>query len=182
MFDSVTAWTAAYQASLSFTISQSFLKLMCIESVMLSNHLILCRPIFLPPSIFPSIRVFSNESALRIRWPKYWSFSFSISHSNEYSRLVSFRIDWSELLAVQGTLKNFLQHHNSKASILWHSAFFMVQLSHPYVITGKPIALITWTFVGKVMSLLFNIQSRWLLGRYTYCHSFMDEGTEGQIH
>ena len=156
----MTAWTAAYQASLSFTISQSFLKLMSIESVMLSNHLILCRPIFLPPSIFPSIRVFSNESALCMRWPKYWSLSFSISHSNEYSRLVSFRIDWSELLAVQGTLKNFLQHHNSNASILRHSAFFMVQQSHPYVIIGKPIALITWTFVGKVISLLFNTQSR----------------------
>ena len=156
----MTAWTAAYQASLSFTISQSFLKLMSIESVMLSNHLILCRPIFLPPSIFPSIRVFSNESALCMRWPKYWSLSFSISHSNEYSRLVSFRIDWSELLAVQGTLKNFLQHHNSKASILRHSAFFMVQQSHPYVIIGKPIALITWTFVGKVKSLQFNTLSR----------------------
>ena len=125
-----------------------------------SNHLILCRPLFLPPSIFPSIRVFSNESVLRIRWPKYWSFSFSISPSNEYSGLTSFRIDWLDLLTVQGTLKSLLQHCNSKTSILWFSSFFIVQLSHPYMTTGKTIALTIWTFVGKVMSLLFNILSR----------------------
>ena len=132
---------------------------MSIESVMLSNHLILCRSIFLPPSIFPSIRVFSNESVLHIRWPKDWSFSFNISPSNEYSGLISFRIDWLDLLAVQGTLKSLLQHHNSKASILWHSAFFMVQLSHLYMTTGKTIALTRWAFVGNVMSLLFNMLS-----------------------
>ena len=128
-------------ASLSFTISRSLLKLMSIESVMPSNHLILCHPLLLLPSIFPSVRVFSNESVLPIRWPKYWSFSFSISSSNEYSGLISFRIDWFDLLAVQGTLKSLLQHHSSKASILWHSVFFMVQLSQPYRITGKTIAL-----------------------------------------
>ena len=127
---------------------------------MSSNHLILCHPLFLPPSIFPSIKVFSNESALCIRWPKYWNFSFSISPSNEYSGLISFRMDWLDLLAVQGTLKSLLQHHSSKASILWHSAFFTVQLSHPYVTTGKTIALTRRTFVGKVMSLLFNMLSR----------------------
>ena len=125
-----------------------------------SNHLILCRPLFLPLSIFPSIRVFSNESVLHIRWPKYWSFSFSISSSDEYSGLISFRIDWLDLLAVQGTLKSLLKHHNSKASILWHSAFFMVQLSHLYMTTGKTTALIRWAFVGRVMSLLFNMLSR----------------------
>ena len=124
-----------------------------------SSHLICC-PLLLPPSIFPSIRVFSKESALRIRWPKYWSFSFSISPSNEYSGLISFRMDWLDLLAVQGTLKSHLQHHNSKASILWHSAFFIVQFSHPYMTTGKIKALTRWTFVGKVMSLLFNMLSR----------------------
>ena len=124
-----------------------------------SNQFILCRPL-LPPSIFPSIRVFSNESALHIRWPKYWSFSFSISPSNEYLGLISFRVDWLALLAVQGTLKSLLQHHSSKASILWHSAFFLVQLSHPYMGAGKTIALTRWTFVGKVMSLLFNMLSR----------------------
>ena len=134
-----TPWTAAHQASLSFTISQSLLKLMSIELVMPSNHLILC-PLLLP-LIFPSIRVFSNESVLHIKWPKYWSFSFSISPSNEYSGLISFRIDWFDLLAVQGTLKNLLQHHSSKASILRCSAFFIVQLSHPYMTTGKTIAL-----------------------------------------
>ena len=133
---------------------------MSIESVMLSNHLILCRSIFLPPSIFPSIRVFSNESVLHIRCPKDWSFSFNISPSNEYSGLISFRIDWLDLLAVQGTLKSLLQHHNSKASILWHSAFFMVQLSHLYMTTGKTIALTRWAFVGNVISLLFNMLSR----------------------
>ena len=130
-----------------------------------SNHLILCRPLLLLPSIFPSIRVFSNDSVLYIRWPKYWSFSFSISPSNEYSGLISFRIDWLYLLAVQGTLKSFLQHHSSKASILEHSAFFTVQLSHPYMTTGKNIALTRWTFVGKVMSLLFNMLSS-LNGQY----------------
>ena len=124
-----------------------------------SNHLILCRPLLLLPSIFPSIRVFSNESALHIRWPKYWSFSFNISPSNEHPGLISFRMDWLYLLAVQGTLKSLLQHHNSKASILWHSVFFIVQLSHPYMTTGKTIALPTWTFVDKVMSLLFNMLS-----------------------
>ena len=137
----ITPWTAAHQASLSITNSQSLLKLMSIESVMPSNHLILCRPLLLLPSIFPSIRVFSNESVLHIKWPKYWSFSFNISPSNEYSRLISFRMDWFDLLAVQGTLKSLLQHHSSKASILWLSAFFIVQLSHPYMTTGKTIAL-----------------------------------------
>ena len=149
----VTPWTAARQASLSITNSQSLLKLMFIESVMLSN-LILCRPLLLRPSIFPSIRVCSSESVLHIRWPKDWSFSFSISPSNEYSGLISFRIDWLDLLAVQGTLKSLLQHHSSKASILQCSAFFMVQLSPPYVTTGKTIALTRWTFVSKVISLL----------------------------
>jgi len=146
--------------SLSFTISQSLLKLMSIQSVMLSNHLILCCPLLLPPSIFLSIRVFSNESVLPIQRPKYWSFSFSISPSNEYSGLISFMMDWFDLLAVQGTLKSLLQHHSSKASILWCSAFFMVQLSHPYMTTGKTIALTRWTFVSKVMSLLLNMLSR----------------------
>ena len=127
---------------------------------MASNHLILCHPLLLLPSIFPSNKVFSNESVLHIRWPKYWSFSFSISPSNEYSGLISFRIDWLDLLAVQGTLKSLLQHHSSKASILWHSAFFIVELWHPYMTTGKTIALIRWTFIGKVMSLLFNMLSR----------------------
>ena len=125
-----------------------------------SNHLILCRPLLLLPSIFPNIRVFSNESAFCIRWPKYWSFSFSISPSNDYSGLISFRTDWFDLLAVQGTLKSLLQHHSSKASILWRSAFFIVQLSHPYMTPGKTIALTRWTFVGKVMSLLLNMLSR----------------------
>ena len=159
-------WTAARQASLSITNSQSLLKLMSIESVMPSNHLILCRPLLLPPSIFPRIRVFSNESALRIRWPRCWSFSFNISPSNEYSGLISFRTEWLYLLTVQGTLKGLLQHHSSKASVLWCSAFFIVQLSHPYMTTGKIIALTRWTFVGKVMSLLFNILSRWILKIY----------------
>ena len=145
----------ACQASLSFTISWSLLKLMFIELVMSSNHLILCHPIPLLPSFFLSIRVFSNESVLHIRWPKYWSFSFSISPSSEYSGLISFRTDCLDLLAVQGTLKSPLQHHSSKVSILHHSAFFIVQLSHPYLTTGKTIALARWTFVGKVMSLLF---------------------------
>ena len=155
-----TPWTAAHQVSLSFTISQSLLKLRSIESVMPSNHLILCRPLCLLPSIFPSIRVFSNESTLRMRWPKYWSFSFSIIPSKEHPGLISFRMDWLDLLAVQGTLKSLLQHHSSKASILRCSAFFTVQLSHPYMTTGKTIALTRWTLVGKVMSLLLNILSR----------------------
>ena len=144
-----TQWTAACQASLSFTISWSLLKLTSIESVMPSNHLILCRPFLLLPSILPSIRVFSNESALHIRWPKYWCFSLSIRTSNEYSGLISFRMDGLDLLAVQGTLKNLFQHHSSKASILWHSAFFTVQLSHPYMTTGKTTALTRQTFVSK---------------------------------
>ena len=142
------------QASLSITSSWSLLKLMSIELVMPSNHLIFCRTLLFLPSIFARIRVFSNESFLCIRWPNYWS--FSISPSNEYSGLISFRIDWFDLLAVQGTHKSLLQHHSSKASILWHSVFFMVQLSHPYITTGKTIALTRWTFVGKVMSLLLN--------------------------
>ena len=153
-----TPWTAACQASQSITNSWSLLKFMSIKSVMPSNHLILC--LLLLPSIFPSIRVFSNESALRIRWPKYWSLSFSTRPSNEYSGLISFRIDWLDLLAVQGTLKGLLQHHSSKASILQPSAFFIVQLSHQYMTTGKTIALTRRTFVGKVMSLLFNMLSR----------------------
>ena len=150
----MTPWTAARQASLSVTNSQSLLNLMSIESVMSSNHLISYRPPLLPPSIFPSIRVFSNESAPHIRWPKYWSFSFSISPSNEYSGLISFSIDWFHLLEVQGTLKSLLQNHSSKTSIFQWSAFFIVQLSHPYMTTGKTIAS------GKVMSLLFNMLSK----------------------
>ena len=156
----VTPWTAACQASLSFTISQSLLKFMSIESVMPSNYLILCRLLLHLPSIFSSIRVFSNESAIHIRWWKYWSISLSISPSNEYSELISFRIDWFDLLAVQRTLKSLFQHHSSKVAILQHSAFFIVKLSHPYMTTGKTIALTIWTFVGKVMSLLFNMLSR----------------------
>ena len=151
-----TPWTAACQASLSITNSRSLLKLMFIESVMPSNHLILCRLLLLP-SIFPIIRVFSNELAFHIRWPKYWSFSFSISPSSEYVGLISFWMDWLDLLAVQGTLKSLLQHHSPKASILRCSAFFMVQLSHPYMTTGKTIALTRQTFVVKVMSLLLNM-------------------------
>ena len=141
------------------TNSRSILKLMSIASVMPSNHLIFCCPLFLLPSIFPSIRVFSNESVLHIRWPKYWSFSFNISPSSEHSRLISFNTDWLDL-AVQGTLKSLLQHHSSKASILRRSAFFIVQFSHPYMTTGKTIALTRWTFVGKVISLRFNMLSR----------------------
>ena len=153
-------WTTALQASLSITNSRSLLTIMSIESVMPSNHLILCHPLLLLPSIFPSIRVFSNESVLLIRWPKYWGFSFSISPSNEYSGLIFFRINWLDLLAVQGTLESLFQHHSSKASILQHSAFFTFQLSHPYMTTGKNIALTKQTFVRKVMSLLFNMPSR----------------------
>ena len=156
----VTPWTAACQASLSISNSRSLLKLTSIESVLPSNHLTLCHPLLLSPLIFPSIRVFSNESAIHIRWPKYWSFSFKISPSNEHSGLTSFRMDWVDLLAVQGTLKSLLQHHSSKASILWHSVFFTVQISHPYMATGKTVALTRWTFVGKVMSLLLNMLSR----------------------
>ena len=159
----MTPWTAPHQASLSITNSRSLLKLMSIELVMSSNHLILCCPLLLPPSIFPRIRVFSNESTLPTRWPKYWSFSFSISPSNKHPGLISFRLDFLNLLAVQGTLKSLLQHHSSKASILRCSAFFIVQLSHPYVTTGKTIALTRWTFVGKVMSLLFNMLSRLII-------------------
>ena len=155
-----TPWTAAHQASLSITNSRSLLKLISIKSVRPSNHLILCHPLLLLPSVFPSIRVYASESALRIRWPKYWSFSFSISSSSEYWGLISFRMDWLNLLAVQGTVKNLLQHHSSEASILQHSAWFTVQFPHPYITTGKTIALTKQTFVGKVMSLLFNMLSR----------------------
>ena len=155
-----TPSTAAHQASLSITNSRSLPKFMSIDSVMPSNHLILCRPLLLLHSIFPSIRVFSNESALHIRWPKYWSFSFNISPSNDHPGLISFRTDGLDLLAVQGTLKSLIQHHTSKASILRCSAFFIVQLSHPYMTTGKTIALTRRTFVGKVMSLFFNMLSR----------------------
>ena len=156
-----TPWTAAHWASTSTANSQSLLKLMSIES-MPSNHLILCWPLLFPPSIFPSIRVFSNESVLCIRWPKYWSFSFSISSSNEYSGLISFRMDWLDLLAVQETLKSLLQHHGTKASFLQHSALFMVQVSHPYMTTGKTTTWTRRTSGGKVMSLLFNLLSRFI--------------------
>ena len=151
--------TAARQASLSISNSRSSHKPMSIESVIPSNHLILCCPLLLLPSIFPSIRVFSDESALHIRWPKYWSFSFKISPTSEHPGLISFRMDWLDLFAVQGTLKSLLQHHSSKASILRHSAFFTVQLSHPYMTTGKTIALTRWTIVGKIMS-LFSAMDR----------------------
>ena len=155
-----TPWTSAHQASLSITNSCSLPKLMSIESVMPSNHCILCHPLLLLPSIFISIRGFSNESSLHMRWPKYWSFSFDISPSNEHPGLISFRMDWLDLLAVQGTLKSLLQHHSSKVSILQCSVFFTVQLSQPYMTTGKTIALTRWTFVSKAMSLLFNFLSR----------------------
>ena len=156
----VTPWITASEASLSITNSQSLLKFMSIKSVMPFSHLILCQPLLLLPPIPPSIRVFSNESTLRMRWPKYWSFSFSISPSNEHPGLNSFRMDWLDLLAVQGTVKSLLRYHSSKASIFQHSAFFTVQLSHLYMSTGKTIALTRWTFVDKVMSLLFNMLSR----------------------
>ena len=159
----VTPWIAAHQASLSITNSQSLLKLMSVELVIPSNHLILCRPLLLLPSIFPSIKVFSNESVLCIRWPKYWSFSFNISPSSEYSGLISFRMGWLDLLTVQGTLKSLLQHHSSKASNLQGSASFILQLSHPYMTTGKTIALTRQTFNNKVMSLLFNMLSKWII-------------------
>jgi len=158
-----TPRNAALQDPLSFTISQSLFKLMSIKSVMPVNHLVLCPQFVLLPSIFPSIRVFSNESALCIRWPKNWSFNFSISLANEYSGLVYFRIDWFDLLAVQGTLKSLLQHHRSKASILQRFVFFMVQISHPYLTTGKTTTLTRWTFVRKLMSLLFNTLSRFVI-------------------
>ena len=161
MANSATPWTATHQASLSITNSQSLLKPMSIESVMPSSHLILCCPLLLLPSIFPSIRVFSNESVLHISWPEYWCFSFNINRSNEYSGLISFRNDWLDLLAVQGTLKSLLQYHSSKASILWHLIFFIVQLSHLYVTIGKTITLTRHTIVVKVMSLLFNICLGW---------------------
>ena len=156
----MTPWIAACQASLSMTNSQSLLKLMSIKSVMPSNLLTLCCPLLLPPLVFPSIRVFSSELVLRIKWPNYWSFSFSISPFNEYSGLKSFKMNWLDLLAKQGTLKSLLQHHSSKASVLWCSALFIVQLSYPHMTTGKTIALTQWTFVDKVMSLLFNMPSR----------------------
>ena len=158
-----TQWITARQASLSITNAWSLLKLISIESVMSSSHLFLCHPLLLLPPIPPSIRGFSSESTLHMRWPKYWSFSFSISPSNEYSGLISLRIDWFDLVAIQGTLKSLLQYHSSKTSILWCSAFFMVQFSHPYMTTGKTIALIRWTFVGKVTSLLFNMLSRFVI-------------------
>ena len=158
-----TPGTASHQASLSVTNYQSLLKLMSIELVMPCSHLMLCRPLLLPPSIFPSIRVFSNEPVLRIRWPKYWSFSFNISPSNECSGLISFRMDWLDLIAVLETLKSLLQHHSSKASILWLSAFFIVQLSDPYMTTGKTKAMTRWTFGSKVMSLLFNMLCRFVM-------------------
>ena len=155
----MTPWTAAHQASLSITNSRSLLNLMSIESVMPSNHLILSYPLLLLPPIFPSMRVFSNESVLCIRWPRYWSFNLSNSSSNEYSGLISFRIDWFDFFMIQETVKSLLQHQSSKASILRCSALFIVQLSYPYMTTGKTIALTRWTLVGKVMSLLFNTLS-----------------------
>ena len=158
--DSVTPWTVPHQASLSITNSWSLLRLVFIESLMPSNHLILFCPLLLPPSIFSSISVFSNELVLHIRWPKYWSFSFSTSPSNAYTGLISFRMNWFYLLDVQRTLKSLLQHHSSKASILLHSVFFIVQVSYHYMTTGKTIALTRWTYVGKVMPLLFNKLSR----------------------
>ena len=165
----VTPWTAARQPSLSITHSWGLLRLMSNESVMPSNQLILCHPLLLLRSVFPSIMVFSNESNLRTTWPKYWSFSFSISPSNEYSGLIYFRMDWLDLLVVQGTLKSLLQHHSSKASILWHSAFFMVQLSHPYMTTGKIVASTRLTFAGWAMSLLLNMLSRLVITFFPRC-------------
>ena len=178
----VASGTAACQAPLSFTISWSLLKLMSIESVMLSNHLILCPPPLLLPSTFPSIRVFSNELARPIRWPNYWSFSFSITPFSEYSRLVSFRIDYFDLLAVQGALKILLQHHNLKASILQSSALFMVQFSHPYVTIGKTVALTIRTFVSKVMSLLFYMLSRFFMAFLPKNQSFLNFVLTVTIH
>ena len=169
---SATPWTAACQASQSITSSWSLLKLMSIKSVIPSNHLIPCHPLLLPPAIFPSIRVFSNESVLYIRWPKYWSFSFSISPSNEYSGLISIRMGWLDLLAVQGTLKSLLQHHSSKVPIHRRSAFFIVQLSHTYMTTEKTIALTRQTLVGKVMSLLYNMLSRLVIAFLLTTHYY----------
>ena len=168
-----TPWTAACQASLSITNSWTSLKLMSIESVMPSSHLILCCPLLLLPPIPPSIRVFSNESTLCMRWPKYWSFSFSISPSKKHPGLISFRMDWLDLLAAQGTLKSLLQYHSSKAPILRRSAFFTVQLSHSYMTTGKTIALTRWTFVGQVMSLLFNMLSRLVIRNFIYIYEIL---------
>ena len=175
---------AARQASLSITNSRSSLRVTSIESVMPSSHLILGRPLLLLPPMPPSIRVFSNESALRMRWPKYWSFSFSIIPSKEIPGLISFRKDWLDLLAVQGTLKSLLQHHSSKASILQRSAFFTVQLSHPYMTTGKTIALTRWTLVSKVTSLLFNILSRWVItfASLCVCNKKWEEEEEAEAH
>ena len=167
-----TPWTAARQASLSISNSQSLTNIMSIELVMPSNHLILCCPLLFLPSIFPSIRVFSDESALCIRWPKYWSFSFNISPSNVHPGLISIRMDWLDLPAVQGTHKSLLQHHSSKASILQCSVFFMVLLSHPYMTIGKTIALTIQTFVSKVSSLLFNMLSRFVIDTTEWFHSF----------
>ena len=163
MSNSANPWTAAQQASLSITNTQSLPQIMSIKSEVPSNHLILCRPLLLLPSVYPSIRVFSNESVFCIRWPKHWSFNFSISPSNEYSGLISFRMNWFDPLAVQGTLRSLLQHHTTNASIPRCSALFIVQLSHPYMTTGKTIALTRWTFVSKVMSLLFNTLSRFVM-------------------
>ena len=165
-----------------FTSSWSLLKLMSIKSVMPSNHLILCHSLLLPPSIFPNIRVFSNESALRSRWPKYWSFSFNISPSNEQPGPISFRMDWLDLLAVQGTLKSLLQHHSSKASILQHSAFFIVQLSHLYLTTGKTIALTIWTFVGEVISLLLYMLSWLAIAFLPRSKSLLFHGCSHDLH
>ena len=189
MSESATPWTVACQASLSFTISKSLLKLISIELVMPSKHLVLCHPLLLLSSIFSSIRVFSNESALLIMWPNDWSFSFSISPSNEYSGMSSFRMDWFDLLEVHGTPKSLLQHHSSEAQIFRCSAFFMVQLSHPYLTTGKTIALTRWSFVGKMMSLLFNTLSRLVIASlprskrpedWTHSASFHLNTKEGQ--
>ena len=167
----MTPWTAAHQAALTITNSQSLLKLISIESVMSSNHVILCRPLLLPLSVFPSISLF-HESVICITWPKYWSFSLSISPSNEYLGLITLRIDWFDLLSVQGTLKSLLQHHSSKVSVLWRSAFFMVQLSHQYMTTGKTITLTRQTFVGKVMSLLFILCFFTGLSFKIYCYIY----------
>ena len=174
-------WTAACQASLSITNSWNLSKLMSIESVMTYNRLILCRPLFLLPSIFPSIKVFYNETALCIRWPKYWSFSFNISPSNEHPGLISFRMDWLDLLEVQGPLKSLLQHHSSKASILQHSAFFIIQLSHSYMATGKTIALTRRTFVSKVMSLLFHMLSMLVITFLKEASMFLFHGCSHQL-
>ena len=178
--NSATPSTAARQTSLSITNSGTLLKLMSIKSVMPSNHLILCLPLLLPPSTFPSIRGFSNESLLHIRWPKYWSLSFTISVSYEYSGLISFRMDWLVLLAVQGTLKSVLQHHSSKVSVLHCSPFFIVQLSHPYTTIGKTIALTRGTLVGKVMSLLFNMLSRLVIGFFPRSKHFLISWLQSQ--